>query len=121
MPVRKADLGSLTKISEGGFGVVYRVPSFRLPTAPATPLAYKEFTKDEAGQAETAQRSVLFRELLPPRDRADLDRCAVWPRTLVEDNRAVSGLLMPLIPDDFFFDLTYAQTGQKQAELRDLK
>lgn len=121
MPVRKADLGSLTKISDGGFGVVYRVPSFRLPTAPATPLAYKEFTKDEAEQAETAKRSVLFRELLPPRDRTDLDRCAVWPRTLVEDNGAVSGLLMPLIPGDFFFELTYAQTGQKTTELRDLK
>jgi serine/threonine protein kinase len=121
MPVRKADLGSLTKINEGGYGVVYRVPSFRLPAAPATPLAYKEFTKDEAEQAATAQRSVLFRELLSPRDRADLDRCAVWPRTLVEDNRAVSGLLMPLIPDDFFLELTYAQTGQMQTELRDLQ
>lgn len=121
MPVRKADLGPLTKISEGGYGVVYRVPSFRLPTAPTTPLAYKEFTKDEAEQAKTAQSSVLFRELLQPADRADLDRCAVWPRTLVEDKGVVSGLLMPLIPSDFFFELTYAQTGQKTTELRDMK
>jgi hypothetical protein len=121
MPVRKSDLGSLTKISEGGFGVVYRVPSFRLPTAPATPLAYKEFTKDEAEQAQTAQKSVFFRELLPPSDQTDLDRCAVWPRALVEDKGAVSGLLMPLIPGAFFFELTYAQTGQKTTELRDLK
>jgi hypothetical protein len=121
MPVRKADLGPLTKISEGGYGVVYRVPSFRLPTDPATPLAYKEFIKDEAEQARIAQRSVLFRELLQPRDQADLDRCAVWPRTLVEDKGTVSGLLMPLIPSDFFFELTYAQTGQKTTELRDLK
>jgi len=121
MPVRKADLGPLTKISEGGYGIVYRVPSFRLPTAPATPLAYKEFTKDQAEQAETAQRSVLFRELLQPGDRADLDRCAVWPQALVEDKGAVSGLLMPLIPGDFFFELTYAQTGPTTTELRDMK
>jgi hypothetical protein len=121
MPVRKADLGPLTKISEGGYGVVYRVPSFRLPTDPATPLAYKEFTKDKAEQAHTAERSVIFRERLQPGDRMDLDRYAVWPQTLVEDQGAVSGLLMPLIPGDFFFELTYAQTGQKTTELRDLK
>ena len=122
MPVRKADLGSLTKISEGGYGAVYRVPSsFRLPTAPATPLAYKEFTRDEAVQAEAARRSVLFRDLLPAGDRADLDRCAVWPLTLVEDKGAVSGLLMPLIPPEFFFELNDAQSGQKTAQLRDLK
>ena len=56
MPVRKADLGPLTKISEGGFGVVYRVPQYRMPGDPTTPLAYKEFTKELAEQAQAARK-----------------------------------------------------------------
>ena len=86
-----------------------------------TPLAYKEFTKDVVEQAKTAERSVLFRDLLPAGDRTDLDRRAVWPRALVEDQGSVAGFIMPLIPGDFFFEMTYAQTGQKTTELRDLK
>jgi len=121
MPIRKADLGPLAKISEGGFGVVYRVPQYRMPGDPATPLAYKEFTKDIVEQAKAAERSVIFRDLLQPGDRTDLDRRAVWPRALVEDRGSVVGFIMPLIPGDFFFEMTYTQTGQKTTELRDLK
>ena len=54
-------------------------------------------------------------------DRADLDRCTVWPRALVEERRLRDRPLMPLIPGDFFFEMTYAQTGQTTTELRDLK
>jgi hypothetical protein len=121
MPLRKADLGPQTKISEGGFGVVYSVPHYRMSGDPATPLAYKEFTTDVPEQARTAERSVLFRDLLQPDDRTDLDRRAVWPRALVEDRGSVVGYVMPLIPGDFFFQMTYAQTGQQTTELRDLK
>lgn len=121
MPVRKADLGGLTKISEGGYGVVYRVPQYRMPGDPTTALAYKEFTRDIAEQGQTAERAVLFRDLLRSADRTDLDWHGVWPRTLVEDQGLVTGFLMPLIPGDFFFELTDAPTGQTKAELRDLK
>ena len=31
------------------------------------------------------------------------------------------GFIMPLIPGDFFFEMTYARTGHKTTELRDLK
>ena len=120
MPVSKADLGPLTKISEGGFGIVYSVPHYRMPDDLSTPLAYKEFTKEVPEQARTAERSVLFRDLLQPRDRTDLDRCAVWPRSLVVERGSVVGFIMPLIPGDFFFKMTDAQTGQKTTKLRDL-
>lgn len=121
MLISKADLGPLAKISEGGFGIVYSVPQYRMPGDPGTPLAYKEFTKDIPEQAQTAERSVLFRDLLHSGNQADLDRRAVWPRALVEDHGTVTGLVMPLIPGDFFFELSYAQTGQRTTELRDLK
>ena len=48
MPVMKADLGPLTKISEGGYGVVYGIAQYRMPGDPTTLLAYKEFTTDVA-------------------------------------------------------------------------
>lgn len=121
MLIRKADLGPLTKISEGGFGIVYSVSEYRMPGDRGTPLAYKEFIKDVPEQARTAERSVLFRDLLQPGDQTDLDQRAVWPRALVEDRGSVTGFIMPLIPRDFFFEMTYAQTGQKTTELRDLK
>jgi hypothetical protein len=121
MPVRKADLGPLTKIKKGGFGVVYSVPQYRMPGDPTTPLAYKEFTKDVAEQAETARKSILFRDQLQPSDRTDLDLRAVWPRVLVEDGGSVVGFIMARIPDDFFFELTDTQTAQKSTELRDLQ
>ncbi|MGH3149783.1 MAG: hypothetical protein ACRDOB_03510, partial [Streptosporangiaceae bacterium] len=121
MPVRKADLGPLTKIKEGGFGVVYRIAQYRMPGDPTTPLAYKEFTTDVAEQAKSAEQAVIFRDLLSPRDRTDLDRRAVWPRALVEDQGALVGFVMPLIPGDFFFEMTDAQTGQQTTELRDLQ
>src|ERR1700722_11160932 len=120
MPVMKADLGPLTKLNAGGFGVVYAVPQYRLPGDPTTPLAYKEFTKDVTEQARAAERSVIFRDLLQPADRMDLDQRAVWPRALVGDGRSVAGIVMPLIPDEFFFEMTDPPTGQKTRTLRDL-
>lgn len=121
MPLMKADLGPLTKISAGNYGVVYRVPGYRLPSDPTTPLAYKEFTTDLAEQARRAERSVLFRDLLRPADRLDLDRHAVWPRAMVADAGALVGFVMPVIPGDYFFEMTYAPTGQKKTALRDLQ
>lgn len=120
MPVMKADLGPLTKLNAGGYGVVYSVPHYRLPGDPATPLAYKEFTKDEAEQARTAERSVIFRDQLRPADRIDLDQWAVWPRVLVGDGRSVTGYVMPLISGDFFFDITDPTDRQQTRTLRDL-
>jgi serine/threonine protein kinase len=121
MPVRKADLGPLTEIKGGGFGIVYSAPHHRMPGDHGTPLAYKEFTKAVPEQAQTADRSVLFRDLLPPRDRDDLDRHAVWPRALVEERGSVVGFVMPLIPGGFFHQLADAQSGQTTKQLRDLQ
>jgi serine/threonine protein kinase len=121
MRVNRSDLGPLEEISEGGFGRVYRAPQYRLPGDPATAIAYKEFTTDVDAQARSAEKAVLFRDLMSPADRADLDRCAVWPLALVADGAAVTGLLMPLIPADFFFDTIDPFTGSNTRMLRDLQ
>jgi hypothetical protein len=120
--VKKADLGPLEEISEGGYGKVYQASHYRLPGDPATAIAYKEFTIDVAAQAVSAEKAVSFRDPgLSPADRADLDRCTVWPRAVVQERGAVVGLLMPLISDDFFFVTTDPATGATSRKLRDLQ
>lgn len=120
MPVRKADLGPLTPISEGGFGKVYRADGFTLP-GDTTPLAYKEFTSQQAVQARAARAAVLFRDGLSAADRADLDSCCAWPRALVEsENGSVCGLLMMLIPPDFFCELADTDTPNRVSRPREM-
>src|SRR5262249_46287766 len=97
-----------------------RVPDYRLPNDPA-PLAFKKFTKHVAEQAASAERAVAFRAAMDAAGQADLDRHSTWPRAVVEDQRgSVVGLLMPLIPPDFFFRGPDPDTGQPSSRPRDL-
>jgi hypothetical protein len=118
--VRKQDLGPLTFLAEGGFGKVFRAAAFTLP-GDADPLAYKEFTVDRAGQARSAQAAVAFRAGLSPQEHAELDRFTAWPRGLVTEGKDVCGLLMPLIPKEFFCRLADPQTGQMTSKPREMQ
>jgi hypothetical protein len=120
LTIRKADLGKLVFLAEGGFGQVFRVDGFLLPDDPA-PLAYKEFTTARAEQARSATTAVVFRAELSDEDRADLDWCCAWPKALVEDPPGkVCGLLMSLIPAEFFYQRTDPDSGQPAAKPRAL-
>lgn len=121
MPIEKADLGPLHEISAGAYGQVFRAPGYRLPGNPAA-LAYKEFTSAVDAQAESARKAVEFRtRTLSPAARAELDQRAVWPLELVAEQGVVKGFLMPLIPDEFFFDTTDPFTDQPARALRELQ
>jgi hypothetical protein len=117
--VRRAALGSRQFIKSGGFGDVYRVDGLRL-SGNRQPLAYKEFTSEQALQARAARTTVELRDGLGEDDRKKLDRLSVWPRALVEDSGRVCGLLMPLLPDDFFTSLIDPQSGRPEQKPRDL-
>lgn len=110
MKVRSAGLGPLTPLAKGAFGKVYRADTFTL-AGDSTALAYKEFTQKVAEQARSARAAVRFRDGLSPADRAELDRFAAWPRAVVEDGTGVCGLLMPLIPKEFFCEMLDADSG----------
>ena len=111
MRVEKSSLGQLTPLAKGGLGEVFRVGGYHLPGDPAD-LAYKEFTSYVTEQANAADAAVAFRDGLSQFDKADLDAHAAWPRALVEQPRGnVTGLLMPLIPADFFCRMTDPGTG----------
>ncbi len=119
--VGKEHLGQPTFLAEGGFGKVYRVAEYHLPDD-TTPLAYKEFSQDHAAQAASARAAVTFRTGLDPDERAELDRYSVWPRALVEDLPGkVCGLLMPLIPPDFFCERIDVDTGLRSSKPREMQ
>jgi serine/threonine protein kinase len=120
MRVNRASLGSLKELAEGGYGKVYHAERFRLP-GDSSAIAFKEFTTQVAEQAQAAADAVSFRHLLSAGDRADLDRCTVWPRALVEERGVIVGLLMPLISQEFFFHATDQATGETTTKLRDLQ
>jgi hypothetical protein len=120
LTVRKADLGQLVHLAGGTFGQVFRVDGFLLP-GDLGPLAYKEFTTAHAEQARSATTAVAFRAGLSDEDRTDLDRCCAWPKALVEDPPGqVCGLLMPLIPAEFFYQQTDPDSGQPTSRPRSL-
>ena len=120
MRVDRASLGPLKELAEGAYGKVYHAKQYRLP-GDSSEIAFKEFTTQVAEQARSAENAVSFRDLLGPADRADLDRCTVWPRAVVEERGTVVGLLMRLITRDFFFEKTDQSTGETTRKLRDLQ
>jgi hypothetical protein len=120
MKVRTGDLGQLSFLAEGGFGRVSRVDGYTLP-GDATPLAYKEFTVGRAEQARSAQDAVTFRAGLAPVERTELDRYTAWPRGLVDDaTGSVCGLLMPLIPPEFFCRMADPASGTMTSKPREM-
>lgn len=120
MHVCKSDLGPITFLAEGKSGKFFRVDQFHLPGDPAA-LIFKEFTADVAAQIRSAQTSAEFRIKLNLVDRAVLDRYFVWPRALVSDAvDGISGLLMPLIPPEFFGRQVDPESGEIVLKLRNI-
>lgn len=97
--IDKADLGAMEYIAEGGQGRIYRCPQLRLPDY-AGALAYKEF---KPGQLSPAGLEAIIgmRSRLAEPTRQRLDALTTWPIRLVRDGGLVTGLLMPLIKDEF--------------------
>lgn len=106
MRVEKRHLGPMTKIAQGGEGIVYRLTAPNIPGLTG-PLAYKEAlptVSDPARVLRAMEHAVEIRENMDRTDRDILDEFTTWPLAMVDDNGAAVGLLMPLIPDEFFAD-----------------
>jgi hypothetical protein len=100
--VDRSALGPMTEIGRGGFAVVHELKQFSLPGQPR--IAYKEFiAAPDPTTVANLTEVVDFRENLDPHRRQVLDGSAAWPLRLVVANGGVVGILMPLVPDDFFF------------------
>jgi hypothetical protein len=102
--ISRSSVGALGLIAEGGQAKVYEATELRL-SGESRPLAFKEYY-DKTISISGLDRLATFRRRLSDRDRPILDVLANWPVCVVENEvGGADGLILPLIPPDFFYDL----------------
>lgn len=86
-------------LGEGGQGVVTRVPG-------PEQLVYKEYMSHvgKVNGTALAQLIEFIHGLDPQEHRVLMEQCA-WPVARVVDGDRVTGFLMPLLPDDFYWTI----------------
>jgi serine/threonine protein kinase len=107
-PVIERDrLGVLTRIGQGGQGVVYGAPNVK--TKFAASMVYKEYKAATLAAIDfTALTAMpaLVEESLSYADGERLVSIAAWPCAIVADDGGSTGFVMPAIPQEFFISLT---------------
>jgi len=100
-----AQIGSLSKIGQGGQGIVYRAPTVR--STYARSMVYKEYKSVALVSLDVDALSAMpgFLEALPYADGARLISLAAWPCAIVEKGGKTTGFLMPSIPEEFFTEI----------------
>ncbi len=104
--IERDKLGALTKIGQGGQGVVYRAPNVK--TKFAASMVYKEYKASAlAAMNFTALAAMpgLVEDSLSYAQAERLVSIAAWPCALVDDSGAPTGFVMPAIPEQFFIPL----------------
>jgi hypothetical protein len=117
--IQTADLGRLDFIAEGGQGKVYRASELSLPDCPGG-LAYKQY---KPGQVTAAglEAIVSMRSRLSGPERLHLDSITAWPSRVVKDGGQMTGILMPLIPEDFVHTGVSPRTGIELRKEREIQ
>ncbi|SFR22918.1 hypothetical protein SAMN04488564_106412 [Lentzea waywayandensis] len=101
LAVPRQSLGGLGPlVGQGGQAKVYLAPDVRLPDV-AGALVFKHYRPGQAPPG--GLRALVGRRLrMTATARRRLDLCTAWPVRTVEEDGEVCGVLMPLIPEDFF-------------------
>jgi eukaryotic-like serine/threonine-protein kinase len=100
-------LGVLTKIGQGGQGVVYGAPNVKTKFAAAMVFKeYKTAARSDVDFAALAAMPALVEESLSYSQAERLISIAAWPCAIVEDAGTPTGFVMPAIPDEFFVPLS---------------
>jgi serine/threonine protein kinase len=105
--IERARLGVLTKIGQGGQGVVYSAPN--VTTKFAASMVYKEYKAATLAAIDftaLAAMPALVEESLSYTDGERLVSIAAWPCAIVADDSGSTGFVMPAIPQEFFISLT---------------
>jgi hypothetical protein len=119
--VSRTNLGRLEQIGRGMTAKVYRAPEYTLP-GESFPIVYKEYKRGvvPAGAMTGLLAIVRVRDKMAPQQRDALDRRATWPLRVVEDSGHVTGILMRLIPPEFF-GTRRARDGSPKAQAMELQ
>lgn len=115
----RSRLGQLDFIAEGGFARLYATPQLTIPGLTGR-LVYKEYKSHVQVMSHGLRSIVAVRARMEAEQRKALDRRAAWPVTVVEDGPRVTGVLMPLIDDDFFQVLNLP-SGKKEKKGREVQ
>jgi eukaryotic-like serine/threonine-protein kinase len=105
--IERDRLGVLTKIGQGGQGVVYGAPNVK--TKFAASMVYKEYKAQTLAAIDLsalAAMPALVEESLSYADGERLVSVAAWPCAIVEGGGTSTGFVMPAIPQEFFISLT---------------
>jgi hypothetical protein len=105
--IQRDRLGVLTKIGQGGQGVVYGTPNVK--TKFAASMVYKEYKAQALAEIEfsaLAATPPLVEDSLSHAEAERLISMAAWPCAIVEDAGTPTGFVMPVIPEQFFISLT---------------
>jgi len=105
--IERDRLGVLTKIGQGGQGVVYGAPN--VTTKFAASMVYKEYKAATLAAIDftaLAAMPALVEESLSYADGERLVSVAAWPCAIVADEGGSTGFVMPAIPQEFFISLT---------------
>lgn len=105
--IARDKLGTLTKISQGGQGVVYQAPNVKVAFADS--MVYKEYklqTRADIDITALTAMPALVEDTLTYAQAEGLVSIAAWPCALVEEASVTTGFVMPTIPQQFFIELT---------------
>jgi hypothetical protein len=124
--VRRSQLGPLQLLGKGGTAMVYRVPRMSLPGV--AHLVYKEYKASIRASTGPSllpglRALVAFRERLDPALQPRWDRRIIWPLRVVvadHDPTAAIGVLMRLIPAQFFQRVVSRVTGATSVRVREV-
>ena len=107
-------LGVLTRVGDGGQGIVYAAPGIRMQYASS--LVYKEYKPTVLAGLNVAVLEAMpaYLETLPFTDGIELLSLTAWPCRLVEDRDVVKGFVMPAIPDEFFLTMNKTSGASKE-------
>lgn len=108
--IQRDQLGVLTKVGQGGQGVVYRAPNVK--TKFASSMVFKEYkpqARSDINFTALAAMPALVEKSLTYTQAERLISIAAWPCAIVEDSATPTGFVMPAIPGEFFIDLTTAK------------
>ncbi|HRY10362.1 MAG TPA: hypothetical protein P5544_10330 [Candidatus Nanopelagicales bacterium] len=124
--IEASELGGVGELlGRGGSAQVFRV-DLQVPGDPRR-LVFKELRPEHELLATGFSREALVREMtnavtfraaLSEQERRDLDNRCAWPLDLVQRQGRVVGVVMPLIPADYFIDTH--QNGRPDKMVRDL-